>query len=278
MLKKSIRIKRLGSAKNGYRILTNRKRPQKSFFGKSLDVWIPQLAPSDSLWENYSKGKIEWEEFTSNYKRELHSLNSQDLLKPLALLSFRRSVVLLCDCMDPSHCPETIVAQSLEQCRKNGNFVVNIFTPRKEESKSLDIVKFLIKDPQRLRRARLAIPRSFPLRFLMKEKIRRYGADLELHETIEHDYLISKLKILPESGKLNELIQGYEKEHKKIWSMLTKLLDRLGMEKFSTLQQDFFNFFAFVESHVRVEEHTFFPTIRNLLGRNRCSAYYIQLA
>lgn len=119
-----IQIGRIGSANRGYRIIAVRKPPKKSWMGRWIDAWIPQLSPSQTVWKNYTSGKIDWEDFKARYIYQLHAMAPQNILKSLALLSFRRTVVLLCDCLDLTHCPETLLAVELNLCRAKGDFVL----------------------------------------------------------------------------------------------------------------------------------------------------------
>ncbi|MBI4055360.1 MAG: DUF488 family protein [Elusimicrobia bacterium] len=125
MPRRSIQIKTLGTATGGYRVLASWKPLKKSARKKLVDVWIPMLAPSHALGRQCQCGEIEWSEFASRYLRELHTPSSQDILKPLALLSFRRPIVLLCDCPDHLRCPTAVLARALEECRRNGNFILS---------------------------------------------------------------------------------------------------------------------------------------------------------
>lgn len=129
----------------------------------------------------------------------------------------------------------------------------------------MNIIEFLIEDHSRLLRDRLELRGSLSEGILLRNKIKRYIADFELHETIEHKFLLLQLKTLPEKEKLDELIVNYEKEHEKIWNLISKLFSVVKTQNFSTIQQLFFEFFAFVEAHVGAEERTFFPTAQKFL-------------
>ena len=63
----------------------------------------------------YRLGKIEWEELLDRYDSELHSLVMQNFVKPLALLSLRKNIVLLCDCHNRKKCPDRILAKALQE-------------------------------------------------------------------------------------------------------------------------------------------------------------------
>lgn len=104
-----------------------RSLPKKT--GRELfDVWMPALAPSLKLWDFYQSGRISWKDFSHKYLKELHSTAAQDVIKPLALMSLRRPVVLICECVGSNEdlgCPALVLARALEECRKTGDFVLS---------------------------------------------------------------------------------------------------------------------------------------------------------
>ncbi|MBI2069640.1 MAG: DUF488 family protein [Elusimicrobia bacterium] len=125
LIQDPIRVRSLGCSGPGYRVLAAWKRPKDFIVKKHFDVWIPALAPSHRLWELYASKNVPWTEFSARYSQELNAPSTQDILKPLALLSFRRPVVLLCECSNHLRCPTAILAKALAQCRENGNFVLS---------------------------------------------------------------------------------------------------------------------------------------------------------
>lgn len=127
MLKRSIRIQRLGKAVRGYRVFANRQRCGSGKRGMLFDAWIPDLAPRATLMDRVQSGVLGWEEFSKTYKMHLQSTDCQDILKPLALLSLRRPVVLLCNCADERYCPERTLAEALLECQRKGDFRLSPF-------------------------------------------------------------------------------------------------------------------------------------------------------
>lgn len=87
-------------------------------------MWFPEIAPSPSLSRKYRRNKISWDDLALNYKRELKSAAAAELLKPLALLSLRKQLVLLCDCKAKIRCPNRILAACLNELRENNDFVM----------------------------------------------------------------------------------------------------------------------------------------------------------
>lgn len=125
MTKQVLQIRRLGEALSGYRVLASRKKPTISAAKIFFDAWIPELGPSERLWKSYRGNTVAWPEFKSSYLRELNSPESQNLLKPIALLSLRKPLVFVCDCEDHWRCPTTVLAQALEERRESGDFVLD---------------------------------------------------------------------------------------------------------------------------------------------------------
>ncbi|GEM_PF-3830788 len=132
-IKHIIQIQRLDKEANGYRVLASWRHSKDAFVKKLVDAWIPELAPSRGLWNKYWADQMSWKMFVTGYLKELNSNKSQDLLKPLALLSLRQPVILLCDCLDPAHCPMTVLAKSLGACQRGGNFVMTSVKEKNHE-------------------------------------------------------------------------------------------------------------------------------------------------
>lgn len=131
MIKHHVEIKKLGQKAQGYRVLASWKRP-KVLNQKCVDAWVPGLAPSHIIRERYEDGVVSWKEFAQMYQNELRAPSCQNFLKPLALLSQRRKVILLCDCpKESSRCPTKILTQAAEECRKKKDFILE-FSKRKK--------------------------------------------------------------------------------------------------------------------------------------------------
>lgn len=126
MVKRPVQVRKLGDARVGYRVLAAHRRPAGASREKVMDAWIPDLAPSAGLWKKARGNRIGWHDFKEAYGIELSRTASQNLIKPLALLSRRRAVVLLCDCADHLQCPSETLAESILKCRQTGNFRMDI--------------------------------------------------------------------------------------------------------------------------------------------------------
>lgn len=129
MIKHPIQVRRAGFGGPGYRVLVSRRPPRAVRGKKACDAWISSLAPSQPLWESYLSGACPWPAFVAGYRWELQGTAAQDTIKPLALLSLRRPVVLLCDCSCGSLCPTQVLAEVLAECRRSGRFVLSFCGP-----------------------------------------------------------------------------------------------------------------------------------------------------
>ncbi|OGR81816.1 MAG: hypothetical protein A2902_06885 [Elusimicrobia bacterium RIFCSPLOWO2_01_FULL_64_13] len=126
MKARPIQVRRFKDAKGGYRVLASWRRPERAVREAKVDLWIPELAPRVGLMRSYRQGRIGWKELNELYACQLRSPEAQNLLKPLALLSVRRNMVLLCDCPGGTKCPNRVLIQELESCRRDGNFALKL--------------------------------------------------------------------------------------------------------------------------------------------------------
>ena len=99
-----------------------------------MDAWIPGLSPSYVLRKRLELGILTQKEFQAAYEKELNSDYAINLMKPLALLSLRRKLILLCDCDSKTataSCPSYVLAKVLSSLRKKRNFSLrNSFSPK----------------------------------------------------------------------------------------------------------------------------------------------------
>ena len=125
MARQAIDIRKLDRPGGGYRILPSWRLSKSAYRRHKIDAWMPELAPSLQLGSQFRKGNINSEAFNKLYASELRSPRKQNLIKPLALLSLRKHLVLLCDSICGRHCPNRVLLQALEACRKSGVFHLN---------------------------------------------------------------------------------------------------------------------------------------------------------
>lgn len=125
----------------------------------------------------------------------------------------------------------------------------------------MNIIEFLIDDHDRLRRDCVEIKRNLADGIFLRNKIKKYIADMELHESIEFRFLITKLNRMDLDSRLSALIITHEEQHEKIWALIEELVQAVSARHLPAIQKIFFDFYDFVESHIRLEERVIFPGI-----------------
>jgi len=115
----AIRVVRLGSPRTpgeGLRLGTVRRPPRgvpkaehasRDFY----DVWLPDLAPSESLVKEALQASDEraWRRFVTRYRAEMKRPEAAHLLALLAALSHQTSFSVGCYCADESHCHRSVL-------------------------------------------------------------------------------------------------------------------------------------------------------------------------
>ena len=96
--------------KDGIRVCIMR-RPDKEV---EFDIWMPTLAPSHSLLDDYHAGKLSWEEFVQRYTREVIK-KEKKYFKLLANMARQETITILCWEIEPQKCHRRLVA---ENCQK----------------------------------------------------------------------------------------------------------------------------------------------------------------
>lgn len=108
LLTKSIQSK--VARKDGIRICIMRRPDGRDKY----DVWMPALAPSNLLLDEYHKKKIAWSDFENKFKKEV--VKKQDkYLRILAEIASKYDVTILCWEKKPLMCHRRLVA---EECKK----------------------------------------------------------------------------------------------------------------------------------------------------------------
>lgn len=115
----AIRIVRLGNRRapgEGLRIGTVRRPPRgvpKSEFAKRdfYDVWLPNLAPSESLLKAGQQALDEraWKTFVRRYRREMSRPEASRVLDLLAALSRTADFSVGCYCADEARCHRSVL-------------------------------------------------------------------------------------------------------------------------------------------------------------------------
>ncbi len=115
----AIRVVRLGSPRapgEGLRLGTVRRPPRgvpkeehasRDFY----DVWLPDLAPSESLVKQALRASDEraWRSFVRRYRAEMKRPEATRLLTLLAALSHQTNLSVGCYCADEAHCHRSVL-------------------------------------------------------------------------------------------------------------------------------------------------------------------------
>ncbi len=115
----TVRIVRLGNPRapgEGLRIGTVRRPPRgvpKSEFSKRdfYDVWLPNLAPSESLLKTGQAARDEraWKTFVRRYRREMSRPEASRVLDLVAALSRTADFSVGCYCADEARCHRSVL-------------------------------------------------------------------------------------------------------------------------------------------------------------------------
>ncbi len=103
-------------AQDGLRILATRYTV-RGYNRASYNVWMPNLAPSETLLKAFQSRQIDWHEFAQRYREELFEASPMDMtnkriknygqkftLRLIKELAQHESVTLLCSCAEEKQC------------------------------------------------------------------------------------------------------------------------------------------------------------------------------
>ena len=121
----AIRVVRLGSPRErgeGLRVGTVRRPPRgvpKTEFASRdfYDVWLPDLAPSESLVKQAHRASDErsWGAFSKRYRAEMKRPEAARLLALLAALSRETHFSVGCYCADETRCHRSVLRALLRE-------------------------------------------------------------------------------------------------------------------------------------------------------------------
>jgi uncharacterized protein YeaO (DUF488 family) len=124
----AVRIVRLGSPRHkeeGLRIGTVRRPPRgvpKSEYAKRdlYDVWLPNLAPSESLLKVAQAAAADddercWRSFVRRYRAEMKTPEHRAVLDTLAALSHHARFSVGCYCADEARCHRSVLRELLAE-------------------------------------------------------------------------------------------------------------------------------------------------------------------
>jgi len=121
----AIRVVRLGSPRTpgeGLRIGTVRRPPRgvpkaEHAARDIYDVWLPDLAPSESLVKKalLAADDREWKAFAKRYRAEMRRPEAERLLALLAALSRKTNLSVGCYCADEARCHRSVLKSLLAE-------------------------------------------------------------------------------------------------------------------------------------------------------------------
>jgi len=119
----AIRIVRLGSPRTkdeGLRLGTVRRPPRgvprTEFASRDFyDVWLPTLAPSETLLKAFlaAKDERDWRAFVRRYRAEMKQPEVARLLDFIAALSHQTNFSVGCYCADEARCHRSVLRELL---------------------------------------------------------------------------------------------------------------------------------------------------------------------
>lgn len=113
----SVQLKRCYDAaekNDGYRVLVDKMWPRGvSKDDLNADDWLKDIAPSDSLRNDFHDNRIDWKAFHNRYMTELS--DHKDTLKTLATKSKKQTVTLLYSSKDEKHNNALVLAEYLKK-------------------------------------------------------------------------------------------------------------------------------------------------------------------
>jgi uncharacterized protein YeaO (DUF488 family) len=102
---------RLGTVRRPPRGVPKAEWASRDFY----DVWVPDLAPSESLLKEALLATEEraWRRFVRRYRAEMKRPEAARLLTLLAALSHRTDFSVGCYCADEAHCHRSVLSELL---------------------------------------------------------------------------------------------------------------------------------------------------------------------
>lgn len=79
-----------------------------------FDIWLPNLAPSTKLLKDYHEEKVNWEEFTKRYKKEVFK-KQEKYLDLILYLEKKGTITILCWEKKGENCHRLLVASRLKE-------------------------------------------------------------------------------------------------------------------------------------------------------------------
>lgn len=115
----SLQIKRVyepAARSDGMRVLIDRLWPRGLSKEKAkVDLWLKEIAPSDTLRKSFGHDPAKWESFRRSYKAELKKSPAREALAQLNALVRKRAVTLLFAAKDEVHCNAAVLKEVISK-------------------------------------------------------------------------------------------------------------------------------------------------------------------
>lgn len=104
------------SGKDGYRVLVDRLWPRGIKKRElALDEWLKDIAPSTAVRKAYGHDPTHWKSFVHDYKKELRSAKSRELIEKLARRAGKHTLTLLYGARDKEHNEAVVLKAAIEK-------------------------------------------------------------------------------------------------------------------------------------------------------------------
>lgn len=102
---------RIGVARNTPEGIAEDEWSSRGYF----DLYLPILAPSETLEAQLHKGEIDWENFTRRYLTDMERSECRQMIDLLAAMASSTAISLGCDCEDEEHCHRSLLRCLVEK-------------------------------------------------------------------------------------------------------------------------------------------------------------------
>jgi uncharacterized protein YeaO (DUF488 family) len=86
-----------------------------------FDVWLPALAPSRTLLQQFKNERLTADAFLRRYRREMEATDPSQLIQFLALLAKKTPISIGCYCEDESRCHRSVLLQLIANAAPHKN-------------------------------------------------------------------------------------------------------------------------------------------------------------
>ena len=128
----------------------------------------------------------------------------------------------------------------------------------------MNIIEFLEKDHREYERELTGIRKGLQ-EVGLAAKITKLIAHCELHESVEYR-ISSVVRAFSKNTIRCEWLLNYKINHERMWELLATLRSSLWTKNKLSIQSALFNFHAFSEKYMRMEQLSLFPMLQGVLS------------